>query len=290
MTDREEFNALIELLDDKDNTVAQCVRARLKAYGSEAVDELCMAAARENDASRKYLIETEAAALNSDIRLQEFANLVRLGEDVSLFECAYLICSMLDPVLRRDFFEDLFLKCSSEYVAESSDQRTAVENIRIFNHIFFHRLHFNIYDVEMGQLNYALVSEAVRTRQGNPFAIAYIYLMMAQFAGLPLQVLSFPGGFVPAYVENGKELFYVNVYRNGEIFLKERLQEFISALGLHTDMAAFQLRDEKALLTIYLESLQFICSNNGDETKAAILGRALACLGNERFLSIDEEV
>lgn len=290
MFDRDEFDSLVELLDDRDNVVSECVRNRLRQYGPDVVRELMTLSFRQKDDSLKEMIRDTAADINSENQLRKLEELSGQGGGrLSLFEAGFIVSSIMDPSLQRDTFEDLFLRCSSEYVAESSDQRTAVENIRIFNHIFFHRLHFAIYDVEMSELKYALISDALRTRQGNPFTVAYIYVMAAKFAGLPLEILTFPGGFVPIYVENGKELFYINVYRNGEVFLKDRLTEFVSALGLNMDVTSFKVRDDNALLTIYLESLQYICSNAGEERKSLALGQALDILGSERFLSIDEE-
>lgn len=290
MIDRDELNSLVELLDDRDTVVSECVRKRLGEYGTEAVRELLSLSCRQDDDSMKEILRDTAADINSESGLRKFEELAWSGIGrLSLFEGSFIASSIIDPSLQRDTYEDLFLRCSSEYVAESSDQRTSVENIRIFNHIFFHRLHFAIYDVEMSELKYALTSDALRTRQGNPFTVAYIYVMTAKFAGLPLEILTFPGGFVPVYVENGKEMFYINVYRNGEIFLKDRLTEFISALGLAVDISSFKVRDDNALLSIYLESLQYICSNAGEEKKCLALGRALDILGTERFLSIDEE-
>lgn len=291
MVDYKELDCLIELFDDPDTVVGECVNKRLVEMGETAVRQLCMRRDSLSDESLKALIDSRVFDINLTLKLNSFANLVQNSHSgLSLFEGSYLVSSMLDPSLQRDSFEEHFFRCSGEYMAESSDQRTAVENIRIFNHIFFHRLHFNLADVDMQDIRYALISEVIKSRSGNPFAIAFLYIMISQLAGLPLRVLSFPGGFVPVYVENGKELFYINVYRNGEIFLKDRLNEFMSALGITIDKSAFKLRDESVLMSIYLESLQFIYSNSGDEKKCQAVGRALDILGTERFLSVDEEV
>ena len=166
--------------------------------------------------------------------------------------------------------------------------RTGIENIRILNHIFFHRLKFTLYDVQLQDPKYAPVSDALKTRNGNPFTLAFIYLMICQVAGLPVELVCFPGGFIPVYVEGGKVLFYINIYRGGDIFLKDRLQGFLKATGLKIDQQNFRRRDESAMLTLYLESLLYIHSNRKDDKKSAVNDRALNCLGPERYLTIDE--
>ena len=164
-----------------------------------------------------------------------------------------------------------------------------MENIRILNHIFFHRLGFTLYDVQLRDPRYAQVGDALRSRNGNPFVLSFIYLMICQVSGLPVELICFPGGFIPVYIENGKELFYINVYRGGDIFLKDRLGNFLKATGLQIDQKAFRRRDESAMLTLYLESLRYIYANRKDEKTGQIIERALDCLGPERFLTIDEQ-
>lgn len=286
----EELRPLVSLLDDKDSVVSECVRKELASFGPEIVGRLRqMRSARDLDVPRE-LIDEVADSLNADFLTDEFARLVAKGGDnISLFDASCVVSALFDDTFDKESFRSRFYRCSSEFMAESSDQRTAVENIRIFNHIFFFRQRFAVYDVEMKELEYALVSKALHSGKGNPFTIAFIYLMLARIVGLPLEVMSFPGGFVPVYVEGGKELFYVNVYRNGEIFMKDRLQEFISALGVPIDMKSFKVSGDATLMTIYLESLQYLFMGKGDENRCSVIGRLLEYLGPERYLTMDEE-
>ena len=226
---------------------------------------------------KSYLIED----------LQDF--IARPTGPLSLFEGSWILSSLFDYTLQRERYEDLFYRCSQEYLAENSDLRTGVENIRILNHIFFHRLKFTLYDVQLRDPQYAMVDEALRSRGGNPFVLAFIYLMICQVSGLPVELVCFPGGFIPVYVEGGKVLFYINLYRGGDIFLKDRLQQFLRATGLKIDAQAFRRRDESAMLTLYLESLLYIHSSRKDEKMSAVIDRALNILGPERFLTIDEQ-
>ena len=112
--------------------------------------------------------------------------------------------------------------------------------------------------------------------------------MICQISGLPVELLCFPGGFVPAYVEHGRLLFYLNLYRGGELFPQDRLEQFMKATGLKIDKSAFRRRDESAMLTLYLESLLYIYSGRKNEAMGTLLDRALTILGPERFLTIDE--
>ncbi|MBQ6073815.1 MAG: hypothetical protein IJK90_07885 [Bacteroidales bacterium] len=287
--DPEELEPLVGLFDDRDTVVTGLVNDRLASFGPEVVRSLRNMAEREQSPVRKSLIVDRAQSLNTEFKLADFQDFTtRAPGPLSLFEGSWILSSLFDYTLQRERYEDLFFRCSQEYLAEGSDMRTGIENIRILNHIFFHRLKFTLYDVQLQDPKYAPVSDALKTRNGNPFTLAFIYLMICQVAGLPVELVCFPGGFIPVYVEGGKVLFYINIYRGGDIFLKDRLQGFLKATGLKIDQQNFRRRDESAMLTLYLESLLYIHSNRKDDKKSAVIDRALNCLGPERYLTIDE--
>jgi hypothetical protein len=288
--DPEELEPLVALFDDRDTVVTELVDNRLRSFGPEVVRSLRNRSQREPDAARQAAIVARAQALNTEFKLADLQDFIaRPTGPLSLFEGSWILSSLFDYTLQRERYEDLFYRCSQEYLAENSDLRTGVENIRILNHIFFHRLKFTLYDVQLRDPQYAMVDEALRSRGGNPFVLAFIYLMICQVSGLPVELVCFPGGFIPVYVEGGKVLFYINLYRGGDIFLKDRLQQFLRATGLKIDAQAFRRRDESAMLTLYLESLLYIHSSRKDEKMSAVIDRALNILGPERFLTIDEQ-
>ena len=274
--DRDELDALIELLDDDDNVVRNCVDERLRSFGPQVVGALLDAGAGD-----------KAESLNTEFRLGDLKRLlVRSGGSVSLFDGAFMVCSIADCTLRRRELESSFFKCVSEYQKEASDDRTAFENIGVFNHIFFERLGFTLYDMGLSNPEYALVSKALENRSCNPLTMVYVYIMVAQTCGLPLLPLCFQGGVVPVYMENGKELFYVNVYRKGEIFYRHNLGASLKFIGSALGNIEFKVRDERSLLAIYVESLQIVFSRSGSGRLSSALESVLALIGPERFLTI----
>ena len=288
--DRDELSDIVALLDDGDTVVAECIDRRLKSFGPSVVRSLIYCAASERAPKTKSAIEDKASRLNTEFRLADLQKLLETRQrGISLFEGSFIICSLMDYRLQRQTYEDLFFKCSAQYVGEVSDQRTGVENVEIFNHIFFNRLGFTLYDVELGRSEYSLVSDVLRSRKGNPFALALIYIMMARDAGIPLGALCFPGGFLPVYIENGRELFYVNVFRGGDIIIKDNLLRSIKVTGIDLKMDSFKIQDEAAILGIYTESLLIARSRHGETRATASLEKALSLFGPTRYLSADPD-
>ena len=144
--DPEELEPLIALLDDRDTVVTSLVDDRLRSYGPEVVRSLRNRSQHEPDAARQAAIVARAQALNTEFKLADLQEFIaRPTGPLSLFEGSWILSSLFDYTLQRERYEDLFYRCSQEYLAENSDLRTGVENIRILNHIFFHRLKFTLY-------------------------------------------------------------------------------------------------------------------------------------------------
>jgi hypothetical protein len=100
--------------------------------------------------------------------------------------------------------------------------------------------------------------------------------------------MCFPGGFVPAYIENDKILFYMDIFRDGEIFSESKLKYYLENQGVDLDTSAFEVRDDRTLLQVYLEVLHFMYTQKEDEYFISLLDRALKLFGDERVLESGE--
>lgn len=288
--DKEELAFIAELFDDRDPVVRDCVDRKIIGMGKEVIPALEELRRKAGSVEAKRVISDKIMQYNAEFRIADLRRLA--GADAtqpySLREGCFVVCSMLNPQISREQFEEALYQCSSEYRQELSEQRTALENVSLFNHVFFHRLRFTLCDQEMTDPRQASIFDALRSRRGNPFTIAAIYMMLAEDVALPLYPLCFPGGFVPAYVEKGRELFYLNLFNNGEIFAQTHLRDYMIEQGIPFDHNRFLLRKPNVLVNIYLESLLFIYSSTEDENMQELIQKALAALGGERFLESGE--
>ncbi|MCQ2138071.1 MAG: transglutaminase-like domain-containing protein [Bacteroidales bacterium] len=291
MTDIREIEDLAVLFDDKDEVVSRCVDKRIIELGREVIPQLEELRRKSQDLDFKRLLSHRIFAYNAKFRILDLARLSsgKTALPFNLYEGSFLISSMLNPQIERSQFEDAFFQCAFEFRQEISSQRTAIENMGLFNHIFFHRLRFSICDQQITTEKNASIYETLRSRRGNPFTVAIIYMMMAEEAGLPLYPLCFQGGFIPAYVEKGRELFYANLFQNGEIFNESKLKDYMIEQGMSLDHARFLIRRNTVLLNIYLESLIYLYGNLEASRSLAIAQEALNALGGERFLETNDK-
>ena len=119
--DPEELEPLVALLDDRDSVVTELVNSRLQSFGPEVVRSLRNRAERESDPERKALVVERGKWLNTEFKLADLQDFVtRSPGPLSLFEGSWIISSLLDWTLQRERYEDLFYRCSGEYLAEGS--------------------------------------------------------------------------------------------------------------------------------------------------------------------------
>lgn len=284
----QELNYLVALFADKDQVVTEAVNKQLLSMGVGVVSRLAHLFLSENDKDKAQLVAQRMDFLNQEFRIAEFQEFIQnRGEDVSLYEGGFILSSFFNPLIEKGEWESFSFNCSVSLIEEINGDRTALENVNIFNHYFYHISHFSICDAFITKEEDALLMDVMKSKKGNPIAVSYLYFMLAQTVGLPIYPLCFPGGFVPVYVENGKELFYINIFNNGDIFAAEELERFIKGQGLTFDRSQFQVRSEKIVLSIYIESLAYLYSNLPDNARFEAAERLLRCIGEERFLSID---
>ena len=104
-------------------------------------------------------------------------------------EGCYLVCALFKAGLGRSEFYDIFLPMIGEISTEISPLKTAVENVRIFNHIFYKRYGFKASDpFSLGEQDSILLN-VINDRKGNPVALSLIYFILAQACGLSIYPL-----------------------------------------------------------------------------------------------------
>jgi len=161
-------------------------------------------------------------------------------------------------------------------LTDISDKRTAVENLEIFNYIFYKRVGFKHVDESVTKRENALITDVLDTKMGNIFTIPLCYFVLARYAGLPIYPVIAGRSFTPAFLDNNDEvLFYINIYKDGLIFSGKELElEHSPRVGL-----------DKALVSIYADHLNYLFKAEEDKEMMKIMEKVLECFGSERYIN-----
>ena len=282
-----ELKSIVTLLDDTDDFVIKAINKRMLGRGASVLSDLEELYNREKSYKTKGLIADKIQFLSNEFVLEEFENML-VREYPDLERGIYLISKLIVPDIDEIYFKDLIGVLIRDLVEEINDSKTALEKMQIFNHIFYHRLLFKCGDYPVTRESTTVLTSVLSSRHGIPLSISLVYFLLARCVGLEVYPMCFPGGFVRSYVENDKILFYMDIFREGEIFSESRLKYYLENQGVDLDTSAFEVRDDRTLLLVYLEVLHFMYTQKEDEYLVSVLDRALRLFGDERVLESGE--
>ena len=245
-----EIHALIQLLDDPDESVYLHVREQLLAKGTEVLPALI-----ESRESHAYCEEHERRMdeLVDGLHGQYVHNGLRDWFDSGaerVFEGALWVHKAANPLLDMAALREDYEKLKRNVWLELNEEFTALEQVRILNHIVYD--HEEYTNAKSGQPDpkHALLGEVIAEKKGNPLGLGILYLSLAQDLNLPIHGVNLPNHFILCYCDEhhvhheslspdnqtpGGVLFYINPFSSGTIINKAEVSEFLSHLELPVD-------------------------------------------------------
>lgn len=282
-----ELKSIVTLLDDTDDFVIEAINRRMLGRGISILRDLEELYNKEKSYKVKGLIADKMQYLSNEFILEELGKMVN-DDYPDLERGIYLISKLIAPDIDEIYYQDLLGILIGDMVKEIPDEKTALEKMQIFNHIFYHRLLFKCGDYPITRESTTVLTSVLSSRHGIALSISLTYFLLARCVGLEVYPMCFPGGFVPAYIENDKILFYMDIFRDGEIFSESKLKYYLENQGVDLDTSAFEVRDDRTLLQVYLEVLHFMYTQKEDDYFISLLDRALKLFGDERVLESGE--
>lgn len=279
-----ELISLMSLMDDPDLVVRNAVRERLIERGEDSIEQIerfFIPQLPKQDRD-KYILYLEE--IKAEIAIERLLVLLKDPQPI-LSKALFLITKIADSSAEESIYLTVLDSLRNEIELEISEEKTPIENVEIFNFIFFRRFGFKHSEAQLIKTEGALIDRVLLSRVGNPVTVTLSYFLMAGAVGLPIYPLSFPGGFVPVYLDNsGRILFYLNVFKQGAIFLEDTLKQFFEDIKISYNPELLRVDQERDLLAIYAEFLSFIYKKNDNEYVASRLDRVVSLIGGQKYL------
>lgn len=278
MESNSELLSLVALYDDEDKYVKEAVFGRLTEDVNQSICGLKELLLKESRIEEKYRYIELIDILKRELIYSQFKRDIN-NKTLSL-EAAIHLLSSLSLTEELDTANKLFDSDIMEFLTEISPQRTEIENVEIFNHIFFKRFQYDYIISSDITLNNSLFNVVVKSRKGNPAAVSIIYFMYAYRAGLNIFPLTFPGGFIPVLLNNnGKILCYLNIYKGGKIFLEDSLEKYFEDAGLKFDSSMLKIKGDDYLVAIYTKIVKIAYLKLGDIENGELFKKIALLLG-----------
>ena len=159
----------------------------------------------------------------------------------NLFRGAYLVARFQYPELKIEGLNNEMEKIRKDIWIELNNNLTALEKVRIFNHIMYDIYGFtgnpdNYYSPE----NY-YINQVLETKKGNPVSLAIIYSTLALKLEIPIYGVNLPKNFILAFKDKyalpGEDdiLFYINPYNKGAVLGKREIDYFLKQQNITPD-------------------------------------------------------
>ena len=234
-----EIQALVKLLDDPDEQVYQQVSEQLKNQGYEVIPKLERAWEQSFNENIQSRLEGLIQEIQLDSASSNLGRWVREGSE-DLFEGAFLVAKHQYPELSSEYYRKKLEEIRKDIWLELNENLTALEKVRIINHVFFKIYGFssNAANFYAPQNNY--INHVLETKKGNPITLSILYSSLARMLDIPIYGVNLPKNFIVAYKNeytNKEEpqnqiLFYINPFNKGAILGKKEIDYFIKQQGL----------------------------------------------------------
>jgi len=265
-TDKE-LNALISMLDEPSDKIFDQIRNKILYYGIDAVPRLEDAWDNSFDNNIQTRIEEIIHSIQQDNLKSELKHWVQ-RDHWDLFKGFCLASKYQYPDLNIEELTGTIEKIEKDIWLELNDNLTALEKVKVINHILFdiHRFAGNKTNIDAPQNLF--INNLLETKKGNHLSIGILYIILTQKLGIPVFGVNLPQHFILAYVNEILEervsaadesdvLFYINPFNKGAVFTQREIELFVKHLKLKPNAKYYEPCDNITIIKRLFENIIF---------------------------------
>jgi hypothetical protein len=224
------LDALIDLLDDPDQTVFELVQYELL----KETDEIIPALEQKWESSFDGYCQERIENIIQNLQFKETTRLLEMwlntdSEQRDLLSGFLIIDRFQYPDISPDNIRFKLENIRKKIWLELNNSLTLLEKTTILNHFLFNLNDFSINFKNIHSPQNCFLNQLLDTKKGNPVSISIFYTIMARMLELPAHFIDFPKNPLVAIVDaklakkvhgNGVHsdvLFYINPSNKGSI-------------------------------------------------------------------------
>jgi regulator of sirC expression with transglutaminase-like and TPR domain len=271
--EKKELTALLNLLDEPSEPVFKRIREKLLDYGTKAIPFLEEAW----EQSFNHIIQVRIEEIIHHIQLKHLRVELIAWKKKSRYDLLkgfFLASKYQYPDLVESEVNNKLEIIKRDIWLELSSERTALEKVKVINHILFDVHGFTGNKTNIDAPQNLFLNNLLESKKGNHLTIGMLYSIVAQKLGIPIFGINLPEHFVLAYVDeihdekiklaNEKEvLFYINPFNKGAVFTKREIEIFIKHLKISSNPAFFEPCDNVTILIRLFENMKHAFEKQG---------------------------
>lgn len=308
MIDTRELNAMVLLLDDTDEEVVRLVEEHILSLGEEVVPLLEDQWSQGFSMVHQHRLEDLIRKIQQDGVKDDLKKWV-LSAEQDLFEGIVILSRYHFPNIDKQEISNRIEKIKLDAWLELHYDLTALEKVRILNHIFYEVNGFKGNTTDYHSPSNSYIHTVLDQKQGNPISLAIIYSIVAQRLGIPIFGVNLPQHFILAYSfddsldntsvpernrllksgELNKVMFYINPFNRGLVFTRQNIDEFVKQLKIESMPEFYFPCSNVEILKRVIRNLVSSYSKQGQKEKVLDLADLMEILGGQLSNNNDEE-
>lgn len=282
---------LLKLMDDPSKEVFNAVESKVVDFGRDVIPDLESYWEKSDNTLVQSRIENLLQKINFNFLKDQLRKWIPKSDYNAIYG-AYLVSLIQYPDIDFEDVSTLFEEVKRDLWLEMNPQLTALEKVRVINHILFqvHKFHGSRSNPTSPQ--HFFINNLLDTRRGNQYSLMMLYASLAQSVDLPVHGVQLPHNYLLAYHDEelakyaGKDksgiLFYINPYNNGAIFGKQELAQMLKQNKIEPREQFYQPADNVFLFTQVYRALLITFQNLGYTEKVERIEELLRFIAAEQ--------
>ncbi|MFN8309072.1 MAG: transglutaminase family protein [Chitinophagales bacterium] len=283
-----EIQALVKLLDDEDRQVLRHVEGKLKSLGPDVIPSLENVWTTElnplqHERLESIIHEIQFTSLTDD--LQQWKD----GEEQDLLFGFYLVSRFYYPDARFEDVQKQIFKLRQTIWLELNNNQKPLDQVKVFNSIFFGYLGFSGQQLSEDPKAYCLPF-VLDHKEGCSISLGLLYQVLANELNLPVYgvpllryfVLAFTKRFLTEF-ENSNEIsndvaFYINPANRGTIFTSKEITDYLKKMNVAEAVRNYNPAPNAELLLELVTYMRDLAGYKKKESEESELNRWIEIL------------
>jgi len=238
-----EIEALVSLVDEPNDDMFDVIRQKILSYGELAIpvlDNLWVNTMSANDSKR---IESIIEEIRQEVVVTDFEQWASDANN-DIIEGLVIITKYFQSDFNEKHYKAFYEKLCRDTWLELNDNLTALEKIKVLNHVFYGVYNFKSDAGTAVKSNTYFLNRVFDYRTGSVMAMGILYIAIAQKLSIPIFGVDLPGHFILAYMDDAEDsylpskfsesdvIFYVNTSKEGTAFTRNEIKHYINQLKI----------------------------------------------------------
>ena len=279
MTNKNEIESLIYLLEDPDPEVQSGVKSRFKELGEHAVPLLDQYKSESIRDSERQSINEIIHNITYGSLLEDFSALVESGIQGrrSLEEALFVLARFGNPTLRASEYRSKLDDLARQIGSDIAYTPSLNEKMRILLHFIFRELRFrgdskNYHDPEN-----AFLDRVIDRRKGLPIMLSIVVMGIARRLNLPFYGANMPIHFMLVYQTHNQNIL-IDPFDGGTIVTYDQCYYFLKKNGIEPRAEHLERAEASEILARCIRNLMHSYAKNNQEEKVKDLKELLMIL------------